>query len=132
MNAPFIAAIVALIGLLFVAWHERRKRFVAACDTFRAAFADSLLNLTEHDVPLAQAVHTFRFQHLAAIQAFRLHLGYFRRRGFDKARQEYDRCCTLAEPDSVIMQFASEKTEHAQENRKRMISTIQCLISYAK
>jgi hypothetical protein len=90
------------------------------------------LNLTEHDVPLAQVIRIFRVQHLAAIHAFRPHLSFRRNHRFDKAKQEYDQCCESAEPDNIIMQFASEKTEYAQANRKRMIAAIHRLISYAK
>lgn len=134
--ANFYAVASAILMACFVAYLNWRNNFKSRqanyAATFRAAFSDAILNLTEIDVSSAQVVNAFRLQHLNAIQEFRGRVPCFRQHGFSKAEESYRQCCVKCLENGIFAIAASESTAYAVANRKALLESIHRLLSYAQ
>ncbi|MGD0278255.1 MAG: hypothetical protein ABSC11_02990 [Smithella sp.] len=100
MSIDIIIAITGAIALIPATWIPlyiyRARRFDAACDTFRAAFDNELAFLISDTKPIS-SVHGTTYailkkalnDHRNAVNVFRLVLPKGKRRGFDKAWDNY-------------------------------------------
>ena len=109
--------IMLLLGVYVPATIKRRQE---ASSAFVYAFDNVLLNLRENpDCPIAQFAFGFHENHLAAINAFRKHIPFWRRTRFERDVEQYKQAYEVARDyGNVFAVVYSEKTEVAKVKRK--------------
>ena len=110
------------------------NRSADAAATFRKAFGDIVLNIKENpDLPSAQIARLNYHGILAAANEFRPYVPWLRKYCFDRAVNKYKKAHNIAtENGSILAQFASEQSDHAQAKRKKLSGAIRKLLSFAE
>ncbi len=128
--------IAQLLNHLFAKRRASRERTVAEQDAavseFKAAFNDTLLNLSlaQHTVDHILR-YTFR-DHEAAYHRFREHVPHRERKEFDEAWSMYKRFFKANAKHAQHYQLGSAKTGYESEQRKVAAELLKELLDFAK
>jgi hypothetical protein len=139
-GALILAAIVAYLAGL----NNRRSRFHLVSDDFYRSFLDAIALFSDQDATtgLYEYLETSFPAHKKAILAFRNNLGFFRRRGLDKAwnSYRYDINKKYPPPDKelsipILSEFADQfqwDVETREKTKEVVLAKIQRIVRYAR
>jgi len=135
---------VGLIGAFTAIYVHRRNAFRSAALSFRNAFIEELsaLESVTNKRKIARDILIKSYdKHKIAVEEFRRHLGYFRKRRFDAIwkehhmSREYDDVRDkfgIPEKDHIYLQYLWPNAESEEDATKLAIANIRSLLRYAK
>ena len=134
--------IFAVIGYYFVTLNRRMTKFNSASDSFYQAFGNTINLFSDQNITdglYEHLVDNFNI-HKTAVINFRRHLGWFKRKGFDKAwnNYRYDINKTYPPPDTELeiphlVQYHEEFTwGEIEKTKKDVLNRIHKLTLYSK
>lgn len=129
---PVLGAILLAAFAGFVAWRNNHaSRIAVASAAFRTAFNDALLRLIASREATSIIIFQNHNNHLAAIFAFRPYVAWYRRRGFERAAEEYSLQANIQRDKGPIEALVFDFTPEAKAQRSALLKAVQKLLTYA-
>ena len=125
-------AVLLACFVAYLAWRNGHKvRVAVAAATFRAAFGNAVLALAGNSDTSSTVVFQNHGCHLAAIDAFRPYVAWYRRRSFRRAVEGYAVQANIQRAKGPLEGLVFEGTPLAQHQRAELLASIESILKHA-